>query len=251
MILVDYRIGSKQLISYLKELGGSKICQTWEQEFGDFEISGYGPSGHTAVGVERKTITDLLTCIRDGRLSGFQLPGLLEQYQYPCIIVEGLWRPEPTTGILQTMTSHGWQDLKFGKKGFTYSEISKYLISLQLCAGVRVFRSSGMAETAKILVDLHTWFQEPWSDHEAHLPKFVAPPPPELLDLRGHKPNMVMRVANQIHGFGWKKCVAVAKRFETVHEMVTSNTQEWLHPQIPGIGKELAERAVRSFQEKE
>ena len=55
MILIDSRIGSAELAPLIST--PNILCQL---EFADFTFSGNGPAGQVAVGVERKTIMDLL-----------------------------------------------------------------------------------------------------------------------------------------------------------------------------------------------
>jgi ERCC4-type nuclease len=80
--------------------GMSKIER---MQFGDFSWLGNGPDGAPwSIGVERKTIGDMIQSITSDRFSGHQLPGLLNTYNAVYVLVEGLYRPDQRTGVLET-----------------------------------------------------------------------------------------------------------------------------------------------------
>ena len=77
MILIDSRIGS---VEFEKQLP-KDIAQVTQLEYADFMFNGLGPNNEIwSIGVERKAIGDLISCMFDNRFTGHQLPGLQNEY---------------------------------------------------------------------------------------------------------------------------------------------------------------------------
>ncbi len=90
MILVDSRIGSKDLI---KPLGS--ISKLAVLEFADAMFVGGGEGNKPVfVGIEIKKIKDALSCIMSGRFAGHQLVGLVKEYDVRYLIIEGWYRAD-------------------------------------------------------------------------------------------------------------------------------------------------------------
>jgi ERCC4-type nuclease len=88
-VLVDDRAGSKDLI--LKPcLRG--IAELSRLNFGDVMIAGNGPKGSVAVGIEVKSIWDLVASAANGRLMDTQITGMLGDYSHCWLLVYGSWR---------------------------------------------------------------------------------------------------------------------------------------------------------------
>src|SRR5262245_17466131 len=108
MLLVDYRDGSNYLADPLEQRGlpiyrepdGSLPTLT----AGDLAFVGRGVGGVSLnFGIEFKRLPDLVSCLRDGRLSGEQLPKLLGpkgEYHYAWLLIEGKWQTGPKGEIL-------------------------------------------------------------------------------------------------------------------------------------------------------
>ena len=114
MILVDPRAGSRELIPLLEAYGSPRRIPVQlaaeEMPAGDFLFEGNGPYGRVRVGVERKTIPDLINSRDQGRLMGTgkspgQVHKMMEQFDYSWLLVEGIWRGNPETGLLETGNS--------------------------------------------------------------------------------------------------------------------------------------------------
>lgn len=244
---VDSRVGSKQLLPLLKKL---HIPATKTRlEYGDFALDGNGPEGEVRVGVERKTIYDLLSSIGSGRLSSHQLPGLVKEYDYCWIVVEGLWRPGKDNVV--EVFRGGWRK---APGWISYSEVDRYLVTLEVRGGMRVRRTTNLTETAIFLGGLRRWWSKPWEAHRAHLGVekgvdsrlmgrtleneiLAARTPKAWAQLRR---KVVRRVACTLPGLGYEKSAAVAKRFGTVEDLVEAGGKEW--QEVPGIGKTLGGR---------
>ena len=243
MIYVDSRVGSEQ---YAKMLGKAELTHL---DFGDCCFSGNGANGPVTVGIEIKKISDALSCMIDGRFAGHQLPGLVQSYDRVWLIVEGLWRSEPLTGILQ-VAKGGWSKDKLGgiwKDSFTgysrvmYKQFVGWLTSLEMGSGIRVRCTMTEPDTAETIKELYQWWGKEWGEHHSLHTFHEDRPEAALLS----KPNLVRRVAAEINGIGWQRSAAVARKFRTVAAMVSANEKDW--ESIEGIGKTLARGAVEAL----
>jgi ERCC4-type nuclease len=103
-ILVDYRKGGGKtdapqiIVDHLAKLGVK--AEKADLQFGDFAFEGNGPDGTISIGVERKTLHDLLNCIDDARYAGHQRVGMKQMYTISYLLVEGHWRAHDPSGIL-------------------------------------------------------------------------------------------------------------------------------------------------------
>ena len=239
-ILVDERVGSVDLLGPLQAL--HLPTQSMKLESADIAFEGNGPDGPMLIGIERKRIKDLLDSKRSGRLAGHQLPNLLRDYQTVYLVVEGPYRPNPQTGVLETIIRGSWEPIRLGKEGFPASELNGFLIGLEQMAGVKIRWTFNRGETAYLIHNMWTWWGVPWEDHGS-LNVIYTPPPPTVQFV---KPSFERRVAAQLDGIGWEKSKQVEDRFHSVAEMVSATEKEW--QSVAGIGKTLAKRIVAAFR---
>src|ERR1035441_2653948 len=87
MIYVDSRVGSKELFPIIQRIGVP--CELTKLEYADACFEGRGPNGTIAIGVERKTLNDFLTCIEDARYVSHQRPGMAMMYTKSFLCLEG------------------------------------------------------------------------------------------------------------------------------------------------------------------
>src|SRR6185312_3670611 len=100
-ILIDPRVGSRELFGVLSSNGVKVQIARDELLSGDFCFEGRGPGEESwLIGVERKTVRDMLSSISTGRFSGHQLRLLCQMYQRYYLIVEGVYGCDDH-GILQ------------------------------------------------------------------------------------------------------------------------------------------------------
>lgn len=229
MILVDPRSGSQDYIAPLRALGAHVEVVTLE--FGD--VAFYGSK--RVVGIELKKLGDMMNCITTGRFSGHQLPGLVEHYQDAYLIVEGLWRPNPEDGTLETWSRGGWCPMRLGKRTWMYRDLDSFLTTIEVKGGVRVKRTGGEAETTRAIYGLYQWWRD-FDGHKSHLAlnrtavsAFV-------------RPTFARTVAAALPGVGYEKSAAIALEFPTVRAMVKAKEKDWM--EIAGIGKKLAKGIV-------
>lgn len=241
MILVDDRVGSREVFPYLKPYGIQ--AELTRLDYGDFAFEGNGAKGRCLVGIERKRVGDLIESIRSKRLSGHQLGGLVQAYDYAYLVVEGMFRPGKK-GDLEEWRGSGWRS-----HGVLYREVNSYLCTVEILAGVVVRRSISPVETAVILADLYRWWQKDFSHHKSH-DQIYAPVPEgrkaQFLPVEervrrrcGEAGVLTMKMAAQLPGVE-RKAEQIALHFRTPYNMVTADEQQWL---INGVvGRKMAQK---------
>jgi ERCC4-type nuclease len=248
VIVVDYRTGSKELVPHLEKLGLE--CHVDTLEFGDFAFEGFGPSGPINVGIERKTIGDLVSCIVGGRYAGTQLPGMLATYQESYLIVEGTMQPGEH-GELMTYNGHSksWQPYRFSKHNrerFTYSMVNRYLLTLTRAAGVKVIKTHNMARTAQELYDLYHHCRKPWEKHQTlHTFNTVA----TVVSTMEGEADLARRIAKELPGVGWVKSAKLANHYETAWSMLHA-ILEWPKELEGIVGKAVSDRIYKAVRER-
>jgi ERCC4-type nuclease len=230
MILVDDRTGSVEIAPLLQN---PVICRL---EYADFAWSGNGPNGPVDVGVERKTLLDLLSSMTTGRLSGHQIIGLTQHYDWVYLLVEGIWKPDKDTGMLQHINRRGkWAPVAQGSRRFMVRDVYNFLNTLQVMCGIVTVTTSNHWETARWLTSCNGWWEKGWSKHKSHL-QFQKP----IVHAQLSKPSLVTRMASQLTGVGWDKARKIGSQFPTM-EMLMDASEEDL-TSVEGIGPRMAER---------
>ena len=236
MILVDSRVGSKELLLPIQKLGVQ--AELSQLEAGDFCFYGNTGRGQTLVGIERKRLDssdDLLASIHTGRYAGEQQHKMVAMYGVRILLVEGIWKPN-SEGNLLVMDWKGWREIIVKGKPLPFRDVFRWLTSVTFCGGTHWMQSGSPYETAVRVVETYHWFSKPWEDHQSQnamhqlsFPQFSAP-------------SFEQRVAAQIGGLGVKKSLAAVKYFGNVPTMVEASEADWM--KIDGIGKTLARRIV-------
>ena len=234
-IFTDSRTGSVELADLLKDA----IVTTLE--FGDCAFSGNGPNGVIKVGVERKVISDLIQSINSGRLSGHQLPGLLETYDRVYLLVEGQWRASRKDGTVEVFRHGKFKPL--GSSRFTSKRVWGYLTALNASTGVTVFITPTMEETVLVIEELEHWWNQPWEKHVSHLMVNKLSPPSAYM--KPGRPSLIRQIALCLPGIGYDRVMEVEKKFRTVGKMWEADEKAW--QEVEGIGKITAKRAYESL----
>lgn len=234
-IRVDDRVGSRELAPRLQNAILERMVA------GDAGWLGLGPDNlPILVGIERKTITDLLDSIDTGRLAGVQLPNLTAAFARVYLVVEGVWRAHPETGQFETRVGKNWAP-PYGPRRRQASEVLNYLTSLEEFAGIRVRHSNGISHTAALINALAAWWRKPYTQHTAVLQKHysaLSGGPVALLA----PPSLVARVAAELPGVGPKRALAVGVHFPSVRSMLTADAAAWAA--VPGLGPKSAATVV-------
>lgn len=260
MIRLDPRGGSKGRKHIVKEFYAplKAMClpvKLKQMRYGDISFFGNGPKGRTKIGVEFKTLSDLLSCIVDKRLSSHQLPGLVKSYPYRYLLIEGVVTPRGDSSLLGLrflyQDKRGNDTYGFGSvySAVAYPQLQKYLLTLENLANVRVRFTSTRSDTIGYIASLYNWWQKPWSKHHSHLalPSHIDDHPREISRLF-RRPSVLRRVASALPGIGWTRSAAVARAFPSVARMVKARKEQWLA--IPGIGVKTAEAICKALEGK-
>jgi ERCC4-type nuclease len=170
MLLVDYRAGSKELIKPLAKILGSDKVEEASLDFGDVAFTGRGAKNVLLdIGIEFKTLADIVQCCRDGRFAGHQLPGMRKTYDHSWLMIEGTWRHDETSGLITGYQGsfRGWRAIP-GK--MRASEFEKHLLTFELCGGVHVRYTNLRADSLRAIVELYRWWTDRTFDsHTSHL----------------------------------------------------------------------------------
>lgn len=168
---IDYRQGSCEFEPLLRQRGiDAKIVPAPGLDSADFAFEGRGPDGALQIGIERKTLTDLTTSLRDGRLCGMpteegkggQLHRLLKAYDVVWLLVEGHWVTD-NAGRLQVKGRVRNTKLP---GAFTEDSLTKQLLTLELKGQLRIAHTSGMTQSAAWLASTFRWWTDKdWNQH--------------------------------------------------------------------------------------
>lgn len=250
MILVDSRSGrvdpggrepQKEMLANIHRTGVKAELSTLE--YGDACFEGNGPNGKMLIGVERKTIGDMLNCIDDARYSAHQRPGMMQMYQKSVLMIEGVWRPDVQTGyLMELVQTLNWRVFRQRTRMVTYNKLFRYLLTVQF-SGVTVIWSRDIEQTAYNITEIYRWFQKPWDQHTSLLEMQRI----NIPSING-KPSLVRRWAAELDGIGVKNSMEADKLFKTPYELASADETDWL--KIPGIGVKTARRVVESIHEK-
>jgi ERCC4-type nuclease len=247
VILVDNRIGSKDLLSSLPERLNP---QTATLPYGDVSFVGKGPNGKLFnVGVEIKTISDSLDSFTSKRFVADQLPGLLECYDRVYYLLEGTFT-RSDDGCLKlgkwvpVRRKVGEQLLQLGDRkwiwnrdsGVKYLQFKNYFTSISETKNVRIIQTIDREDTAYTLGCLYTWWQTPWEEHKTIKMSFYNDP--DLFYVG--TPSFEEQFAYILPGIGRDKISVVAEHFGSVYAAVTASEEEWV--KLPGIGKKTAQK---------
>jgi len=224
-----------------------RLMSSWSTEttlpFGDFMFEGNGPDGLMLIGVERKTISDLVGSIQSGRLSGHQLPGMVKEYDFSYLLVEGKWSVDRVTGNIRLPRPKGEKSWK--ERGMSLNAVWNYLHSVGALCGIHVIQTQGRDETVQRLIALSNWWAKEWDDHKS-MDALGAVKKVAIVDTYGQKLSLASMMAAQLPGVGATKARSVADKFLTVNAMASASVESWM--EIDGIGKMMAARIYNAFR---
>ena len=126
-------------------------------------FDGNGPDGDVQVGVERKTLPDLVASLRDGRLPNFQMEKLRRTYDVMWLLVEG----EIATDRLGRLYGHIGRRKRQALPGsMTEDVLVKSLLTLELQGGFRIARTANTKQSAAWIASCARWWSDKqWDEH--------------------------------------------------------------------------------------
>lgn len=246
MILVDVKGDKKDkhpgldIINHIKRLGVA--CEQADLRYADATFEGYaldGSGGRIQVGIERKSLHDMLQCIDDARYTGHQRIGMRKMFGASILMVEGHWRPHDPAGYLMEGFSGGssWGYCQYRSHRTMYDKLYRYLLSVAL-SGVVVSHSRDVFHTAFNIKECYHYFQKRKHDSLLAVQKHAIP---TLND----KPSLVRRWANDIDSVGLTRSEQAEQLFKTPIALATADEMAWL--KIRGVGVPTAQQIVRDI----
>ncbi len=254
-ILVDDRAGSKDLVKHppLDTLG--QLCRLHS---GDVCFQGNGSAGPVLVGIEVKSVLDLLASLNTGRLQATQLPRMMADYDVNWLLYYGTYRPNPKSGALQIrkrVKGRGpvpvWVDYSIGAKVVPYGYHEAFLVSPSFTqTGVLSKRVFDLAEAAYWIGVLYRTWQRPYSSHKSmrtfDKSREVSVPGMDT------KTEVRAKMCSAWPGVGYEKAVAIAMHFTSARAMVNAGVEELAEVQMPAdkngrrsrVGKVVAKAIV-------
>lgn len=242
-IFVDDRAGSKELATLPAT---AHCCELVRLSSGDVCFTGNGPQGIVMVGIELKSIYDLISSMETGRLQATQIPAMLKEYDHVWLLYYGRYRPNHTDGTLEIMGRQGdWRTHRVGTRAVPYGYLEGFLISLT-DLGVHIKHVTDIEEAAAwIGVAARRW-NKPWGQHRS-MQTFDRS---QNIVMSPGTPADVLRraqVAAGLPGLGYKRAVAAAHHFSSIGEMLMADKTEWM--KIEGVGKGIAEAVTTAIWE--
>jgi ERCC4-type nuclease len=233
---VDRRAGSVELMGPLKAEGLAPELDTLPA--GDVEIVGLGPGGRPLlIGVEIKTIPDVLACVRNGRFAE-QLRGMRARYEVRWLLIEGEWRIEDDE--LEVRERRGYR----ARGGYAYQEVAAWGLTMAQRGGVLLWRTKDREESVAWLRAMYWWWtSKDFEEHRAHLAWYT---PPATCEAMFEEPGLVQRVAAILPGIGAERAYAASQAFGSVRSMVCADEKAWRA--VDGIGPKTARRVVEAVQ---
>lgn len=170
-VLIDFRAGSNGLQHYPPFDTCGELADIRDKKgrcAGDVFFVGNGPDGQVSVGVEMKTVTELLTSTDNGRFQGHdsQLPIMLDEYDDVWLLYYGKYRPAPGSHCLQIWRKGQWRNHYVGNRPVPYGYLEGFLVGLQ-AIGVNVKHVDDLSEAAAWLAELVRWRNKPWKKHKS------------------------------------------------------------------------------------
>lgn len=224
----------------------------------DVIFTGRGPMGSILeIGIEYKTIWDVLDCIRTGRFAGNQLE-LLREFDFPILLIEGLVREgEDAQGNrLEVYGSplgkeRGWYDTAEwgrGKRIWTYAEFEFWYWSMIWRGGITVLPfTRNKWDSGRRVGNLWRSFNDKaWEEHTAHTAKSTA----HIAPLRGDLPAFV-RAISEYKSIGNQAALAAERRFGNMRAACGATVGEWAAMEVGGgVGKGGKRKRVSRFGKK-
>lgn len=235
MIRISKAAGSEEFLRPLTRAGARCTLRTLTQmPYGDFWFWGNGRDGRCKFGIERKTISEIVSAVGDNRFIGKQLPGFLQAYAYRFVIIEGDRYIDPRTGLLNPLS------LKFlPRRAHLFRTVQKFELTLMLKGGVYVIYTKNKAHTTEVIMALYEWAtQKTWKQHTGAYAVEENKPDAAILADR----TMKRKVANQLTNLAWVRTVKADQYFPSIVSMVVGDPLFALTPAHRGA-------AVRHWQQ--
>jgi ERCC4-type nuclease len=256
-LLIDDRVGSRELIEHpcIKPLASLTRLHS-----GDVAILGNGPNGRLALGLELKSLADVLASFDTGRLQATQIEAMREDYDVQWVLIYGRWRASSDGYLLRWVDERrglagsgrlvagsdrfgpGWEPVLIGRNGrrkgddrtpnpAKYTYLAGALASVA-ALGFHYDHVDDMAQAAHWIASLHRWWTKPWAAHDLmrtfdNSQRIALGPFDEIDVAVRDQVKAIAEFAMKIPGVGFEKALAVAMHFGSVREMANAEVDEW------------------------
>jgi len=250
-LYIDPRAGSKPL---LNKFPGE--CEESVLEFGDIAFFGNGPEDSPVwyIGIEYKKLDDVVACIKSGRFTGTQLPGMMRLYDVSFLLIEGIPKSDEDGQLI----SYRGRNITY-RMGLPYQAYDNFLTSIALFSAlfgkpciVKLVASE--REAVKVIRDQYLLFQKNWDEHKAISRPDLTKIQRVSYDLsivpikptdEGYPKHILRKAVFQIDKMGWDIAGLIAEKFGTLENALAAGQKEW--QSIEHVGPVLADRVYRAF----
>lgn len=220
-VLVDDRIGSAEFKKGLTRLLPDAMVTVKRLPCADFQFTGNGPAGPVTVGVERKTVSEMVGTASRKRFTSGQLPKMLKAYGPDTwLLIEGHCEADRWDGLLTA----GKYETGFGPGSrMLYDHWIMRRATLLRKSRVMVVCTRNKTETARAVVALYRWYQKPWKAHKSAYAVEEQTVDSVIFTERTWR----RQVLAQFPGVGWERSKKAARHFGSVHEAVMAGPLQW------------------------
>lgn len=185
------------------------------------------------IGIERKTLSDLIGSLMKGRLNRKQIPEMLADYDLCWILIEAEYRPAHDDAI-ETVTWRKQSENKPNieitawnpqRSALTYSQLSSWLARYDVMGKGRIkrWRTRNQNETAAFVFSLWRWWQKEWSKHQLESVEKMPAPTKAML----WKANAFERNAASLDLIGIQKMKKITRHFTSIYQMINASPSQW------------------------
>ena len=250
MLYIDPRAGSNTLLDKFPD-----ECEELTLDYGDVAFFGNGPDNITwFIGLEYKKLDDVVQCIKSGRFTGTQLPGMMRTFDMCFLLVEGIPKADDQGHLI----SYKGRNVSY-RMGLPYQAYDNFLSSVSMFSALSgkpcIVKTVGsQRETVRTINNLYLLFQKKWEDHIAmsrpdrtkmqtiSYDMSIVP----ILPTDPEYPTYVLQKALfQIDRVGWDVAGVIAEKFGTMENALAVGVKEW--QTIDHVGVVMADRIYRAL----
>lgn len=238
VIYIDSRVGSRELAPIFQRRHGAKTSLT-TLESADIAWS----CNHTVnnpfcagdrgcrIGVERKTLSDLIGSLLKSRLDGRQIPMMLKGYTMSYVLVEGVWRAGDDDSI-EVYARNGWEK---SRHPLTYSQLEGWLTRYEVGAygRIQIRQTSTMTASAAFCRAKAAWWWKDWDKHHFGAVTKMEAPVRALM----FTANEYQKVLAALEGVGLVKMKVLYRAFNSIMSVMMATPKEL---QRAGLNKKLS-----------
>ncbi len=218
-LVIDDRIGSAEFKKSITRLLHGTTVKVRRLPCADFQFSGNGPVGTVSVGIERKTVSEMVGTASRKRFTSGQLPKMLKAYGPDSwLIIEGHCEADRWDGML---TAGKWEAGYDGRMMYEHWIMRR--VTMLRKSRLMVVCTRNKTETARAVVALYRWYQKPWKAHKSAYAVDEQTVDTVIFSERTWR----RQVLAQFPGVGWERSKLAARYFDCVQDAVMATPQMW------------------------